>query len=791
MRLAVGGNRYVCFSSRDSACGWHPYLVRVLTMLARCVYFCMGLCVFPYLPSIRLLSFDTVFSACVYGWLSGYSLGLQVSYEATSAEALLVAHYSALSLNKVSATDGSQLLRLPAHSISFHSCILTTSNTGGNTSDESSAENATLVHFCTPLHALSPPSVSSYNAMKKLPIFAALAVVQLALFVSVAGVVSGVREKFSYYEGNYGTSGLVHGRPDGSGSSWNYTNLKDWPKLCLTGKRQSPISFTNLNPDDVVTNATLQRLQFSSKCVFPREETQMRIVNEGIVSTVSFEKMGRLPEKMNECTLIDPLNQSRIYYFTGLHFHAMPMHQLRTLRPDVEMQLFFATDDPQKTKRAELAVAVMLKASTSINSTSSGTLQHILVDGSLPRRNAMTTCFLTENLSLLSLIPARESYLLYDGSRTYPPCTENVRWVVMTSPILISHVALANLRDAMDALLPNDFYRLSNARPPQALNGRLIFRFDDNFIPSGENRWKGGVEDAWRRKNVSLANDFLGMREGRVLEGSLTGIDGHNKDDTADAVSSLSSSSVSASAKDITRASSLPTTTSPGRYSSSSDQAMTQRNKKPPVPMLVSSAHATGEGTHSYVDESDGDNSSVTTSARSTPETSVASSASASSANESTPMEAPPFSESSLQTPSNESAPHSTISKSTTPTTTTKEPPVTKGKRRHGDDVSKNASDIGADAVDSSTSIMTRAWASVKTFSVGAFQSSVAYAKANPIRAGLAVLWIIAFIFLISTCCRGWRQPVYVVGIDPTELEPLASARRFDLYGGTGTVSVR
>ncbi|CAC9501730.1 carbonic anhydrase-like protein [Leishmania infantum JPCM5] len=623
-----------------------------------------------------------------------------------------------------------------------------------------------------------------------LPFCAALAIAQLVIFVSVAGVVSGLDEQHSYYEGNYGTTGLVFGSPDSSRTSWDYTNLKDWPTLCLTGRRQSPISFANVNPDEVVMNALLQRLQFSSKCVFPREETQMRIINEGIVSTVSFEELGRSLDDMSECTVMDPLNRSLTYHFTGLHFHAMPVHQLRTLRPDAEMHMSFTTNHVEQKMRNVLIVAVMLKASAMVNSTSARALQHILVDGSLPKRNAMTTCFLTESLSLFSLIPARESYLLYDGSQTHPPCTENVRWVVMTSPILISPVALGRLRDAMDALLPNDFHRFGNARPPQALNGRLIFRFDDRSVPDGGNRGEGNFKDAWSRKDEGWANRSLGVRAGRVLEGSLVEVDGDYKYDSAVVVSPVSPNPVSASRNGTTHASSPPITTSPGRYNGSSDQAMAKPGTGALGPAYMANASRTGPETHSHVNESDADYSNATANASLAPRTSVVSSASASSADESMPSGLHHGSESSAPTPSDESAPRSTTTSTTTTTTTTKEPSGTKGKKRYGDGASKNTSEADAGVVDSVKSIVTRAFTSVKAFSIGAFQSSVAYAKANPVRAVLVLLCIIVLIFLISTCCRGWRRPVYVVGIDPTELQPLNSAKRFDLYGGTGTGTV-
>ncbi|CAJ1029568.1 Eukaryotic-type carbonic anhydrase, putative [Leishmania shawi] len=601
---------------------------------------------------------------------------------------------------------------------------------------------------------------------------AAFAFVQLVLFLSVAGIVNGLDEQHSSYEGNYGTARLVLGRPDDSGASWNYANLNEWPSLCLTGSRQSPISFTNVNPDEVVTSAPLQRLKFSSACVFPREVTKMRIVNEGAVNTVSFERLGGSPDGLSECTVLDPLNSSRTYHFTGLHFHVMSEHQFRTLRPDAEMHLSFTTNDEKEKTRKTLTVAVMLKASTTSNSTSVRTLRHILVDGSLPMRHAMTTCFLKEDLALTSLIPARESYLLYDGSQTHPPCTENVRWVVMTSPIFISRVSLGRLRDAMDALLPNDFHRFRSARPPQTLNSRHIYRFDDITVPPGGSRRKGKLGDAWSRKKKGSANLSARVRTESMSAGSATDFYEHNNGPLVKPFVSLSSDSGSASGSHTVRLSSPLVLDAAGR------------NSRPLAPTAVKlDTEAAGSISESDAHESRSDNSEATTNSSSAPQANTSSSVSASSSNVNVSAESSHPSESSAQALSNVSKPQSTTT--TTTTTTTTNSPSDPGREKMNASDSSSTADTGLGFGNFLESPVTRAWVFLKTFSINAFQAIVAYAKANPVRVGVSLLCIIALIFLFRTCYRGWRRPVYVVGINPTELQPLNPDNRFEFYGGT------
>lgn len=568
-----------------------------------------------------------------------------------------------------------------------------------------------------------------------------------ALVVCAALLGRALDEEHSYHEGNYGFAGLPRGFAGDSRGAWDYADLNAWPPLCRTGSRQSPISFTNVNSEEVVRDSGLQRLQLSPKCLFPREETQMRIVNEGAVNTVTFERQGRLPEDLSECTLRDPLDKSRIFYFTGLHFHARSEHQFRTLRPDVEMHITFATDTVKAKNREVLMIAVMLKASTLMNTTSVRALRHILVDGSLPKRHAMTTCFLTEDLPLTSLLPTRESYMLYDGSQTHPPCTENVRWIVMTSPIFISRVALGKLRDAMDELLPNDFHRYGNARPPQALNGRRIYRFDDTSVPAGGNKREGTMEDTWNRKNGVAVGDHPALAAmGRLFTDA--DLDLYGSDDKTD----FEKANTTAATSSTTTSTATPATSSADTIASAVQSASDTA-----APATASDA------TRSTSEQNTAATTTTTTSTTEAPESSAAAGTTTEGAERNTTAEAASAS-------------------------TTKKP--ANGKPKKGPrGVTKNTS--VTEVEDSATASATRTWTRVKAATVRACKATAAFVRSHPVRAGLIALCGLTIIFLVCTCCRGWQRPVYVVGIDPAELQPINAQNRFDLYGGTGTAAVR
>jgi carbonic anhydrase len=69
-----------------------------------------------------------------------------------------------------------------------------------------------------------------------------------------------------------------------------------------------------------------------------------------------------------------------------------------------------------------------------------------------------------ENVNVLPLLPSDKSYYSFMGSLTTPPCSEEVRWQVMRTPISISAAQLVEFKK---------LYKM-NARPEQPLNGRTV-----------------------------------------------------------------------------------------------------------------------------------------------------------------------------------------------------------------------------------------------------------------------------------------------------------------------------
>ena len=71
---------------------------------------------------------------------------------------------------------------------------------------------------------------------------------------------------------------------------------------------------------------------------------------------------------------------------------------------------------------------------------------------------------LKDGINPVDFFPSRQDYYAYTGSLTTPPCSEDVQWQVLKTPVPISRAQLK----AFTKLYP------MNARPVQPLNGRVV-----------------------------------------------------------------------------------------------------------------------------------------------------------------------------------------------------------------------------------------------------------------------------------------------------------------------------
>ncbi len=82
----------------------------------------------------------------------------------------------------------------------------------------------------------------------------------------------------------------------------------------------------------------------------------------------------------------------------------------------------------------------------------------------LPRTKGVETHYEHVKVDVDALLPAVRTSYRYDGSLTTPPCTEGVKWIVLTMPIELDTAQIRAFTDIIHG----------NSRPEQPLNGRTV-----------------------------------------------------------------------------------------------------------------------------------------------------------------------------------------------------------------------------------------------------------------------------------------------------------------------------
>lgn len=141
------------------------------------------------------------------------------------------------------------------------------------------------------------------------------------------------------------------------------------------------------------------------------------------------------------------------YELVQYHFHNESEHTVAGKHFPMEMHLVHKSAD------GRLAVVGVLIAEGAHNTAFDP------VWANLPKVKGVETHLPAVKVDVDALLPAARTSYRYDGSLTTPPCSEVVKWIVMTTPIQLSKEQIG----AFTALIRD------NNRPVQPLNGRPVF----------------------------------------------------------------------------------------------------------------------------------------------------------------------------------------------------------------------------------------------------------------------------------------------------------------------------
>ncbi|CAG9183773.1 Carbonic anhydrase [Cupriavidus laharis] len=219
---------------------------------------------------------------------------------------------------------------------------------------------------------------------------------------------------------------------------WTYqgkTGTSHWAGLeadyavCGTGQRQSPINIETRK----VTGTTAQPIGVSYA------PARAEVINNGHTVQVEPANGGTLT--------IDGVE----YKLAQFHFHTPSEERIDGKSYPLVAHLV------HKSAEGKLAVIAVLFRTGKSNAA----LRPVFA--SLPAR-AGDKHAMGGTINVGDLLPGSRDNYTFIGSLTTPPCSEDVRWVVMKTPVSVSSAQLAAFRK---------LYRM-NARPVQAVNGREV-----------------------------------------------------------------------------------------------------------------------------------------------------------------------------------------------------------------------------------------------------------------------------------------------------------------------------
>lgn len=111
-------------------------------------------------------------------------------------------------------------------------------------------------------------------------------------------------------------------------------------------------------------------------------------------------------------------------------------------------------------------------------------------------------------LRLVAFLPNdTDNYYMYEGSRTVPPCTENVLWIVFRQPNFIGREQVKQLRRlyAFPEMIPCNRHLVANLRPLQEIGRtRMLYRTFSSAPPR-------------LRLSISLTMSFVLMSCGHIV----------------------------------------------------------------------------------------------------------------------------------------------------------------------------------------------------------------------------------------------------------------------------------
>ncbi len=284
--------------------------------------------------------------------------------------------------------------------------------------------------------------------------------------------------------------------------NWNYQNEgSDWQCDCAEGKEQAPIDLPDIK--DTIDSEARPLFQYEAVDARSVSASIDGIQTAGILQIQLKENLLRIfHNKFGKVITMD----GAVYYAEEIVFHTPSEHTINGKQYDMEMQVIHYGQT-----QGDIAKQIVLsfpfeKTPGKYNQFIEDLNVFDLPNPTSTVRDVQGKIFIP-NLFKFSAeddITGMDpfSFYTYQGSLTFPPCTEDTIMYVASKPLPIGSTALQlfieairipDLMDARGNIIVSDFVPKS-ARKTQPLNGRPVFHYDhEKYCPPTPRRTKEEV----------------------------------------------------------------------------------------------------------------------------------------------------------------------------------------------------------------------------------------------------------------------------------------------------------
>ncbi|XP_077262128.1 LOW QUALITY PROTEIN: carbonic anhydrase [Temnothorax americanus] len=255
---------------------------------------------------------------------------------------------------------------------------------------------------------------------------------------------------------------LCTGLQTSEASDWGYwgkNGPENWPGICTTGKKQSPIDIVT---DDAIRIDLGALKTYRYDFAFPST-----LINTG--HSVQIQLHSSVPIHLSGIVL------SSIYILEQMHFHWGAEHTVDGLRDPLELHLVHYDKKYSNFSVAAqhedgvAVVAVLFELSLDDNPDLAPIVEATrLVSHWVGHSMARIR---TKLIPLLFLPTDHTTYYHYEGSLTTPGCQESVLWFVMTEKLKVSEAQMNVFRHVESSNGTLKF----NYRPVQNLGNRKVY----------------------------------------------------------------------------------------------------------------------------------------------------------------------------------------------------------------------------------------------------------------------------------------------------------------------------